>query len=78
MCASKAGKKHGGARLESVHPSMGKNSQVSRLPAGNTAVRIRVSRGKGKIPGCELPGHVRPEQLHKLFQSVRLKVIESS
>lgn len=77
MCASKAGKKHGGARLESVHPSMGKNSQVPRLPVRNTAVPVRVSRGKGEIARCELPGRVRPEQLHKLFQSVRLKVRES-
>lgn len=78
MCASKAGKKHGGARLESVHPSMGKNSQVPRLPVRNTAVRLRVSCGKREISGCELSGHVRPEQLYKLFQSVRLKVCDSS
>lgn len=76
MCASKAGKKHGGARLKSIHPSMGKNSQIPCLPVRNTVVRVRGSRGKGEISGCELSGSVRPEQLCKLFQSVRLKVSE--
>lgn len=77
-CTSKAGKKHGGARLKSVHPSMGKNSQIPRLPLRNTAVRVRVSRGKGEIPRCQLSGHVWLEQLYKLLQSVRLKVSEWS
>ncbi|KAK1787888.1 hypothetical protein P4O66_016368, partial [Electrophorus voltai] len=66
--------KNGGARLESVHPSMGENSQAPCLSIRNTAILICVSRGKGKIQGWELPGHVRLEQLYKLFQSLHLQV----
>lgn len=65
----------GGARPESVHPSVGKNSQVSRLPPGHTALPICLSRREGKGPGSELRGDVRRQQLHQLFKSVQLKVI---
>lgn len=44
----------GGARPESVHPSVGKNSQASSLPAGHTALSLCFSRREGKGPGPEL------------------------
>lgn len=44
----------GGARPESVHPSVGKNSQGSRVPPGHTAVCICLSRGEGTCSGSEL------------------------
>jgi hypothetical protein len=42
------GRKDGGARPESVHPSMGKNSQAPCLRIGHIVVFIRLSCGNGK------------------------------
>lgn len=65
----------GGARPESIHPSVGENSTAPGLPVGHPAVSIRFSRGAGEGPGSELQGGVRCEQLHQLFESLHFKVI---
>lgn len=65
----------GGARPESVHPSVGENSQACRVPSGHSIVFICFSRREGKGSGSQLSGRVRHQQLHQLFESVQLKVI---
>lgn len=76
MCVSPARPgRDGGARPESVHPSLGENSQAARVPAGHPAVSVRVPRRAGEGSGSGVSGDVRLEHLHQLFQSVQLKVI---
>ena len=65
----------GGARPESVHPSVGENSPAPRVLAGHSAVSVRLPRREGKGSGPGLHGDVRRQQLHQLLQSVQLKVI---
>ncbi len=68
--------KNGGARLASVHPSLGADSAASRVSLGDPVVPVRVPCGEGKNPRRQLPRHVRPEQLHQLLQSLHVQVRE--
>ncbi len=68
--------KNGGARLASVHPSLGADSAASRVSLGDPVVPVCVPCGEGKNPRRQLPRHVRPEQLHQLLQSLHVQVRE--
>lgn len=68
--------KNGGARLASVHPSLGADSPAARVSLRNSDIPVRIPCGEGKDPRRQLPRHVRPEQLHQLLQSLHVQVRE--
>jgi len=68
--------KNGGARLASVHPSLGADSPASRVSLRNPDIPVRFPCGEGKDSRRQLPRHVRPEQLHQLLQSLHVQVRE--